>query len=555
MKKYISLVWVVIIGVLSCYGQLASDSHLFTVQLIKDASVQSLFNIYKAKWVRQALSGPVVMENDNLLFYSEKGYVLYNQTGSIVDSHSVFEDNEGMARNDSNRITLAFPVTENKVLFYKNIPEKGHPLTLFEKKLFKRTKAPVKESEYKYYKGIRKKHIFNFAFNTITDEMREIYYVEPRLIGFTEVTSGNRWWSVDKIYSFKSPLVIEKDGEFKSFFPGIYQGKNGAGNRAIEPLQIFTRDTKRFYTGISAGGAGSGDDRRSQTYHVFDQAGNHLYADTLLMKDNIDAIIGEDEENYYTMEKVRRKVFKPSVSKKGDLFYGIIDYKKKTIEVHKRRYYMFTSSVCTPQLNKLIDIEKCVEFIPVELKCNKKSTAYPAIPKITLLDVKTNKYVRAKKEHLIHEGYVCYIHRNANREVKKKLARSRGDVPGKVRKILKSLAGRSEITCPYSITIDGPSGIIRSFEFPPGDEIVCARIMGFYKTNEILIRVDCQRYAEVLIFKTDGSFVNSFIFNRQNYEERLDIIVTKKDSPIVELDYESNAETHTYLEWKRGLGN
>ncbi len=552
-SKIILLLVYIFIGTLPCHGQLANDSHLFTIQLIDDASQQNLFNIHRAKWVRQALSGPVVMKDDNLLFYSEKGYVLYNETGTIVDSHSVFGHNAGMERNDSNRITLAFPVTNNKLLFYTNVPQEKYPLTLFEKRLFKRTKVDVKESEYESYKSLRKKHIFNFAFNSATDEMRDYYYITTRLIGFSSVSSGNKWWSIDKIYSFRSPLVMEDDGEYKSLFPGIHQGNNKPGILTIEPLQIFTRDTKWYYTGISEGGAGSVKEKRFQTYHVFDQAGNELYADTLLKLDNIEAIIGEDEENYYTMKKVKRKVFNPSVSRNGNLFYGIIDNKKKKIEVRKRQYYCYTPSSCTPDLDDLIDNEKNVEFIPVELKCNRKETESPAIPKITLLDIKSNKFVRAKKEHLTHEGYICYLHRNTNRAVKKKLSRSRGDVPGRVRKIIKSLSGNSEITCPYSISLEGPKGLIRSFSFPAGDEIVCARVMALYKSDEILIRVDFETYAEALLFKTDGTYINSFIFNRQNYEERLDILVTSKNSPLIELDYESNPETHTYLEWKKSL--
>ena len=95
--------------------------------------------------------------------------------------------------------------------------------------------------------------------------------------------------------------------------------------------------------------------------------------------------------------------------------------------------------------------------------------------------------------------------------------------------------------------------IVRSFNYPPGDKVLCARILASRNNGELVVRVDCEDYAETLIFKSDGSFVNRFIFNRQHYEQRLDIVVASGNSPIVELDYESNQEKSTFLQWKRCL--
>jgi len=47
--------------------------------------------------LRQILSGPVIMEGKALLFYSENGYALYSQTGTLLDSASLFKDNRRLS--------------------------------------------------------------------------------------------------------------------------------------------------------------------------------------------------------------------------------------------------------------------------------------------------------------------------------------------------------------------------------------------------------------------------------------------------------------------------
>ena len=97
--------------------------------------------------------------------------------------------------------------------------------------------------------------------------------------------------------------------------------------------------------------------------------------------------------------------------------------------------------------------------------------------------------------------------------------------------------------------------MVRAFSYPAGERVLCARVLAVRENNELLIRVDCRNYAEALIFKTDGTFLNRFVFNRQNYEKRLDLIVASKKSHIIELDYESKPERSTYLKWVKRLSN
>ena len=544
----------IIIFAIPSYSQLAFDTLIFSIPLINDASKESLFNINKVKRVSDALSGPVVMKDNNLLFYSNNGYVLYNQKGRIIDSYSVFKKNKGLSENNPARIKLGFPIDNSTIMFYDNSPHGIHSMTLYEKEPLKRVLTPVKESGYKFFKGAGNKQIYNLAFHTTTDYMQETYCALPRLVGFTSMASGDKWWSADNIYSFSSPIIHEENGIYKSFFPGMKLEIDRTRMQTLEPLQIFSRDSKWFYTSVSVqGGNKSGE--KFQSFLVFDQAGNILYIDTLLQVENMDEIIGEDEDTYYTVKKVMRNVFKPSVNIKGNVFYGIIDYKKKRIEIRKKEYYVYKSFPCKPQLIDLINDEKCVEFVPGEIDCNLKSEESYTIPKVTLLDSKSKKYIQADESHLKKDGYLCYINRIPNPDIKKKLARGLGGFPETIRGIVNTLSNEPTLSCPYGIIIKVPWMLIRSFSYPAGDEVLCARVLALRKNNELLIRVDCKNYAEVLIFKTDGTFLNRFVFNRQNYEKRLDLIVASKNSPIIELDYESKPENQTYLQWVRRLND
>lgn len=550
INKTLNAVCYLVVFTVPVYAQLALDTLLFTIPLTNNTLQKTLFINRQVDTHRKALTGPVVMEDDNLLFYSENGYVLYDQGGSIVDSYSVFKRNRHMAKNSPELIRCAYPITPNTLLFYTNAPHEKYQLTIFKKKLFRGTIKPLPLNSYEYYKDIGNRYYYNLVFNPVTDDMLERYCIIPRLVGFTSLNAGEKWWSVDKFYSFSSPVIHEEEEELRFLFPGIQLRDDKM--YTVDPLQMFSRDSQCFYAGIYSH-VGTKAERYYQTYFVCDQAGNVLYTDTLLKRDNMDAIIGEDEETYYTMKKVKRHVFIPTITQSGDVFYGIMDYTENRIEVRKRQYYMYKAFPTEPKQNDLIENEKCVEFVALTLGCKRKSKDNLTLPKITVFDAKKKKFVRADKSHLTKQGYICYITRSQNRDLKKKLTRSRGGVPRKVRKMIDSLSRVSTVTCPYSLELQGAKGTLRSFMYPPGDEIVCARVMAKCNRNELLVRVDCRTYAEALIFRTDGTFLNRFIFNRQNYENRLDMLVVSNNGSIVEVDYEADSENFTYLEWRRCL--
>jgi len=535
------------------FAQLAYDTLLFTISLDSDTTVRSLFVCREPGRIRKTLSGPLVMKDNTLLFYSENGYLLYNQKGSIVDSHSVFHENRGLSPDSPKRLHLLFPVNTETILYYKKEQANEYPVTLFEKKLFKKRLRTLKDKGCAYFKDLDKGQLFNFAHNTITDDMVSIYFAQPYLIGYTSLTKGNRWWTLDKFYSFSSPLINEKNGVFCSFFPGITEGDGTRNKQLVNPIQIFKRDEQWYYTGIQAN-VGYTDESYPQTFFICDAAGNILYADAMLKQINRDAIIGEDAETYYTVKKVEQYVFQPSVDTRGNVYYGIINYVKKYLKVKKRGYYVYTPVPTGPNLAHLIDIEKSIAYTPVSLSCNNRIPGGKTIPAVTVLDNRGRR-INAQVRHLTKNGYIVRIYRKAYRDIERKLARSRAKIPGRVKPIKDSLSGVSTISCPYALALSGPRGIIRSFSYPPGVEVLCARVIAVRKTEVVVVRVDCREFAEILLFKTDGTFVNRFIFNKQYYTERKDILVATDKSPLIELDYETGKDKETFFKWERRVGH
>jgi hypothetical protein len=489
------------------------------------------------------------MNDNSLLFYSELGYVLFDQKGAVLDSNSVFKKNKGLTKNDSSALRLAFPVDQATILYYNEIPLENFPCTLFRKKLYKAILKPVHEKPwYAAYAIPGKRYVSNFAFNAITDNMVERYYLEANLIGYTSITAGDKWWSVEKFYSLASPLVHESDGRFLDLFPGMDLGNLKIN--APEPLQIFNRDNCWHYSGIAAN-VGLKQERYYQTFFIADQAGNILCTDTLLRRENLDKIIGEDKSTYYTVKGMKRNVFNPAVAANGNLFYAIYDYPEKRIEVRTRTYYTYAPFPAAPLLKDLVENEKFVEYVPLDLECSKKTNRSPAIPEITVFDLKKKKYVRGTRQHLTIHGYLCQVSRNQDRELKKKLDKSKNSAPKRVQKMIDSLSHEPSTTCPYTLLLSGPTGTITTFKYLPGDDIVCARVLALLDKNTILVRVDCRGYAEALLFKTNGAFLNRFVFNRQNYENRLDILVASEQGRIVEMDFESEDNSERWFEWKR----
>jgi hypothetical protein len=114
-----------------------------------------------------------------------------------------------------------------------------------------------------------------------------------------------------------------------------------------------------------------------------------------------------------------------------------------------------------------------------------------------------------------------------------------------------SIAKQNTSWCPYTIVLnqDGKGEIAR-MHYGFGDVIMCARVVEVTKTDEVFIRVDLDNWAEMIVFSTTGKYICRFIFNRQPFEKRKDLVVISEKREIVERDFESDRSGKTYYSWE-----
>ena len=526
-------------------GQLCRDTALFTVRLNDDSA--SIFYCGPVCAVRKSLSGPVVMDDGRLLLYSENGYVLYDQSGAVVDSHTVFSENLRSAGKGIGILKLAYPEDLTTLLYYTQIQGSTKPGAVYRKKLFKKRLKPVKEKKSADLCEVGRGCLFNLAHNSITDELADQWYAQPQLVGYVGMPDGHRWWSLDEFYTFESPLIHEYNGAYSSFFAGLHVTESRARRQLVNPTHVFRNDRRWYFVGIRAS-MGTKSDTLYQMLYVCDRAGNILHCDTLIKQTNRDAVIGEDEETFYTVKKAGRFVFQPCVDMRGRVHYGMIDYVGKTIAVRRRIYFGYKPVPTEPDLAHLFDLERSVTYEPAFLACKAQVREGRTIPSVMIVDER-GRTSRAKAKDLTRDGYLVRISRVSHRDIEKKLSRGRIPLPENVHRIRDSLSMGSAVSCPYSLSMTGPRGIVRSFDFPAGEKILCARVLVATETGHVLVRVDCEDFAEALLFEKDGDLVNRFTFNRQHYKTRKDMIVASAKSPIIEFDYESGTGQGTYLKW------
>ncbi|MBN1576012.1 MAG: hypothetical protein JW913_05630, partial [Chitinispirillaceae bacterium] len=67
---------------------------------------------------------------------------------------------------------------------------------------------------------------------------------------------------------------------------------------------------------------------------------------------------------------------------------------------------------------------------------------------------------------------------------------------------------------------------------------------------DVFVRVDCETWAEVVQFDSEGAFVNRFVFNQRDYNARKDLVVVGKRGTIAEEDYESLKGKQQYFIWR-----
>jgi hypothetical protein len=533
---------ILILGLfLIVYAQSDNDSLLFSIPLSDDTN-----SIYGCSWtdkVKTNLAGPVLMENGSLLFYSQKGYVLYSQNGKLMDSHSLYK----MNKENKNPYFLAYPLDSSTILYYREIP--GSTPEVFQKKLLKSGLRKVSEDKYSIFSQINKGVLFNIASNSITDEMSTKSFLMPFLLGYTSLSGGLKWWTIDRLYSFSSPIIVEKDRKYHSFFPGLKTDQQCDVKRhLIEPLGVFIVDKRMFYYGLYSS-MGNTAAEYYQSLILCDQAGNILSSDQLLKQETADAVLSfnKDQNTNYTVKQAGRRAFVPTVDREGFLYYGILNYEWKKLDVFKRLrlHYVPVSTVNNLQ-DKFIN-ESNIAFSPIKLECGPLANR-GVRPEVILVNEKEVNFL--DNEQTARKGYYITVHRYTDETLHTKLKRKQSSLSPHIQSMQDSIANLNTSWCPYTISLNnGDNKEIKKLFYGFGDVIMCARVVEVTTTNEVFVRVDLDNWAEMVVFSTEGKYLDRFIFNRQKFEDRKDLVVISEKREIVERDFESDRKGNVYLSW------
>jgi hypothetical protein len=525
----------------SVHAQEQNDTLLFTIKLNEDTA-----SLYGCVWndkVKSTLAGPVLMEKGSLLFFSQNGYVIYDQKGKILDSHTLFKLNKG----NKNPYRCAYPLDSTTMLYYRELA--GQPPEVFQKKLFKGDLKKVPDDKYALFSEINRSLLFNIASNSITDEMSTKTFIMPHLVGYTSLTGGMKWWTTDKMYSFSSPIIIENENKYVSFFPGLKVDQPCDVKRhLIEPLGVYLQEGRWFYFGLYSS-MGNTQSEYFQTLVLCDQAGNILSSERLLKQEITNAVLTyvKEQNTDYTIKKAGRHTFVPAIDRKGNLFYGTINYEWKKIDVYERIHHQFYPFPTKINLEQKFTDEGNIAFSPIKLECNAlaKRGVHPEVIVLNGNDVNF-----LDNEQTTRKGYFVTVHRHSDDNLHTKLQRIQSSLPPNMQRIQDSIAKQSTSWCPYVIGINNAAGEVSKLFYGFGDVIMCARVVEVTNTNEIFVRVDLDNWAEMLVFSTKGKYLNRFIFNRQPFDQRKDLIVISEKREIVERDYESDKSGKSYYLWE-----
>ncbi|MBD3420402.1 MAG: hypothetical protein GF398_09825 [Chitinivibrionales bacterium] len=533
----------IIIGLCTASAMKPLDHVLLTISLNEDST--SIMHCSRNRAIRDMLAGPVLAKDDNLLFYSSFGYILYDQNGELVDSHTVFEKSKKPAAEDPARLKLAFPLDGETMLYTR---KKGNEVEIFQKKYGRKRLKKVREEQLQKLDDLTSTQIYNIAYNAITSEMVERQYLHPGLVGFTDLMAGKNWWSIDKRFSFTTPLLLEEKQKYSGFFPGIVTKGIRIKKYLIEPLCVIKREATWYYYGLQAT---TGSDRPAyyQYLYVCDNAGNLLGVDTLLKQKIGEVVLEKHAGKEYTFDRTTQWVFPPTVDGYGNVYYGLKDFEKKTLEVHKRSYSYYKPLPCGAQEERRFAYEKNITYELVRLDCNPRRAGGKAIPKVWKTDSGGTRNELTAWD-LTRKNYLVRLFRPVYQDVNRKTSRINKVFPAPVQNLQNSLSKMSTSWCPYSISLShSRRGIQCSFDYSVEDQILCARVINASSAREVFVRIDLQDRAEMLVFSDKGDFINRFTFSRQSYQKRRDLIVVADNGKIIEKDFEVDDGGYRYQTW------
>jgi len=535
--------------------QAAVDTLLFTIPLVDDSG--SLFYCDWSDDLRRSLAGPVRMADNSLLFHSQNGYAVYNINGKLLEEHSLVKDNAKAGGAKKPRMYLAYPFDGETLIYYTD----SDTVEVFRKKLYKKGLDKVSASEMEMFKDIKQHEPLNIYRSGTTEDVGRKTFLKPHLAGFTALEGGSKWWTIDMFFSFTSPLIMETNNKFTSFFPGLREGGGHCDVpvKMVEPLGVFSREGRWYYLGLYSV-TGSKEDEYFQTIVLCDQAGNILYCNQLLKQGITDAVLQEriDIKTVFTVRKAGRHVFAPSVDAHGDIFYGVINWEWKKIEVYKRSFIRFLPSPTAPALADRFAEEEGISFLPVKIECSNASRR-GVIPEVVSKDKQGMNLLDLKE--LTRDSFYVKVHRLPDEDLKRKLSRVIHTMPKNIGAMQDSISKLPTTWCPYGISLNHANeskGTLSNLDYGFGDVVVCARVLGKSSTKNIYVRVDLEDWAEVVVFTPEGRFLERFTFNNTHYKERRDIVALSTKDEVYERDYEFGAANKKksgfrFVVWRKAI--
>jgi len=531
------------------FGQNYEDAVCFTIPLNGDPS--SLFFCSKGEDLRKTLAGPVLMDGQTLLFYSSNGYALYRPTGELVDSQCVIKENKKLPPDDPRRLKCAYPLDSKTMVYCKRSLAPKDSLEVYQKTLYKKGLTRM-TSDFIDFKDMEHSQLFNLASGGIVDEMAPKSFVMPGLVGFTSLSSGRKWWSLDRFYSFLSPVIEMQDKSFQSFFMGIRPDqKTDVEKQLISPLGTYSWESRQYYFGVHSV-LGTSSIESNQTLYLCDQSGNVLFANQLMKQVLIDDVLEHDKKNNtdYTVKRFWQFVTLPAITETGDLYYGICDYRTKTIEVHKRMFRRYTAAMIDPGFEDLIGVQKRFFLKPPSSESRPEKSGAQEAYGITVHD-EHGKRRQALLSDCVCSGYYAVLGRAPDADLKKRLSSNVNSLPPEVKHSRDSLASLPTSTRPYAFTVFGPDNSeVRTMHYGPGEEVIAVRVIQVDSARNIFVRVDLRNFAEMVVCSRNESRIDRFIFNREDCQRRKDIVAVTDAGVAIEEDYEHIKEDYTYFKWE-----
>jgi len=533
---------------LSTAAQYVRDTALFALPLVKDNPSSVRLCQYNRS-AQEMPAGPVVMAGGSLLLFCGRGYLLCDSSGAVLDSHQVSAQDAGLR--------LAFPFDSVSLLYYRTGGAPPRPVRIFRKRLTDPGMTELSDEEYRWLGAAHAGVFVNIARNAVVDARTVRLNLAPQLVGYTALAGGERWWALGREATLGSPVIYGDAAGRGALFAGLFEGEGTRLPRDAPSPELratFVRDGRRCYVGVQAQ-TNVDLPRCVQRIVVCDDAGNVLWADTVLKQENADMMVGlqaQGGENVIALVRGTTVLaFPPAVDGAGRVYYGVADFNACTFAVRRRDCLVFLPMSGEPIPPQPLAVERDIAWeAPSFCPCPMQRTG-AEIPSVTFTGPDGQRRSAAVRD-LTRAGFIARIARQARRDVEAKVSRGVPGLPRDAVLLRDSLAALAGTGCPWVLSLSGPDGYIRTFAFGPDEPLLCARVLGLLPDSTVVVRADLPRAAEILLFTPRGSFVNRFAFNRQPHKERKDLLLVRPDGVLVEQDFERNP-AGMFLRWEAVL--